>query len=435
MNIYSTRVKKLAVITTLLFAYTVMSPANAFSTTTNIDYQQQANNQQEVYLSDAELAQALAPIALYPDTLLTHILIASTYPIEVIEADRWLNQKLQENSQLSAQQLEVLAEDKDWDVSIQALLSFPKVLNKLSDDLSWMQNIGDAFLQDEARVLTNIQTLRQQAEQAGSLDNINNVKIVKEQQTIIIEPAQAEIIYVPYYDTRVVYGRWHWSNYPPVYWRNPYRYASSYGSNYGHFYWGSAVRISTHFYFSAFHWQKRHVVVTPHINYRQVSGYSSRNRYYSNRKIVTSNQAKRWNHKPTHRRGVAYNHKKVQQRYHGSRSNVHSTNTYKRNLSRNATQKTTHKTLRDSRAKVNTQSTIKRKSNHQKLVVRTKNHHRAEQKIERKLVKKHNTEATHLHANHKNSHQSKQYNSVNKLRNKPRRANRHNDNKKSVKVR
>ncbi|NQY49262.1 MAG: DUF3300 domain-containing protein [Colwellia sp.] len=264
-----------------------------------------AQEEQEPLLSEAELAQTLAPIALYPDTLLTHILIASTYPIEVIEAERWLDK----HSTLTIEQVHKKSAAKDWDASIKALLAFPQVMAKLSEDLTWMQKLGDAFLQDEARVLASIQTLRQQAEQAGSLANMDNVQVIKDQQVIIIEPTQPEIIYVPYYDTRVVYGRWHWSHYPPVYWHNPHYYAT----HHGHFYWGTGIHISSHFFFSAFHWHNRHVVV----NHYNRHGYHPRN------KIVISHHAKRWSHQPQHRRGVAYSSGRLKQKYYGTRPSSH----------------------------------------------------------------------------------------------------------------
>lgn len=259
----------------------------------------------ESMISEAELAQTLAPIALYPDTLLTHILIASTYPIEVIQAERWLTK----HSALTAKQLQKRAKGKEWDASVKALLPFPRVMSQLSEDLNWMQTLGDAFLQDEARVLASIQMLRQKAEQAGSLTSMENVQVIKEQQVIIIEPAQPEVIYVPYYDTRVVYGRWHWSHYPPVYWRHPYQYIS----HYGHFYWGHGVHINTHFFFSAFHWHNRHVVVS-HYN---------RHGYHPRKKIVSSHNAKRWNHQPKHRRGVAYSSGSVKKKYYSAQPSVH----------------------------------------------------------------------------------------------------------------
>ncbi|HCM47691.1 MAG TPA: DUF3300 domain-containing protein, partial [Colwellia sp.] len=245
MNFNSTGLKYLSIIGILFLSLTLFT-ASAFSSSL-------AEEEQEIFLSEAELAQTLAPIALYPDTLLTHILIASTYPIEVIEAERWLNKY----AKLTALQVEKKVEKKGWDASIKVLLAFPQVMEKLSEDLTWMQKLGDTFLQDEERVLASIQTLRQQADEAGSLANIDNVKVIKEQQIIIIEPVQPEIIYVPYYDTRLVYGRWYWAHYPPVYWHSPPYYA-------GHdspFYWGHGVYISSRFYFSTFNWHNRHVVI------------------------------------------------------------------------------------------------------------------------------------------------------------------------------
>lgn len=312
MYFHSTVLKHLVIIGVLLLSSTLFTPT-AFSASLD------AEEEQAFVLSEAELAQTLAPIALYPDTLLTHILIASTYPIEVIEAERWLNK----HSKLTAAQVEKKAEKKDWDASIKALLAFPRVIAKLSEDLTWMQELGNAFLQDEARVLASIQTLRQQADQAGNLANMDNVKVIKEQKIIIIEPARPEVIYVPYYDTRVVYGRWHWAHYPPIYWRNPNYYAA----HYGHFYWGHGVHISSHFYFSAFHWHNRHVVVN---HYNRLG-------YHPRKKIVSSHSAKRWNHQPKHRRGVAYSNGRLKHKYYGYRPNVRSTNTYKNTVHRNKT--------------------------------------------------------------------------------------------------
>jgi len=263
-----------------------------------------ADDEAELSFSDAQIAQILAPIALYPDTLLTHILIASTYPIEVIDAERWRKQ----HNHLTDQQIQTQAEGKDWDGSVKALLAFENILTKLSEDLSWMRKLGDAFLQDEERVLASIQQLRQQAEQAGTLAKMDNVEVIKEKKVIIIEPAQPEVIYVPYYDPRTVYGRWHWAHYPPVYWHNPYRYAYHHGP----FHWDVGIHISFGFFFSAFHWHNHHVVVN----------HYQRHVYRPRHKIVTSHHAKRWQHKPEHRRGVAYNSPKLKYKYNSSRVSV-----------------------------------------------------------------------------------------------------------------
>ncbi|MDO6428275.1 DUF3300 domain-containing protein [Thalassotalea sp. 1_MG-2023] len=249
-------------------------------------------------ISQAELAQMLAPIALYPDTLLTHILIASTYPIEVIDAERFVKS----NKHASSDKLQTMAEDKDWDPSVTALLAFPQVLEKLSEDLTWMRQLGDAFLADEEQVLASIQQLRQQADEAGNLAKMDNVQVIREQKTIVIQPEQPEIIYVPYYDTRSVYGRWHWSHRPPVYWHRPVYY--SYHN--GPFYWRSGVHLSLDFFFVGLHWHNRHVIHHSPKYYRS---------YHSKKRVTTSHRVKRWQHNPHRRKGVAYRSHDVKKRY------------------------------------------------------------------------------------------------------------------------
>lgn len=236
---------------------------------------------QQAPFSEAELAQILAPIALYPDSLLTHILIASTYPLEIVQANRWRTK----NKHLDAEQAIGKAADKDWDPSVSALLAFPNLLARLSNDLDWTQKLGAAFLQDEAAVLVSIQSLRQQAVQANSLDDLENMSVTHIDNQIIIESAHNGIIYVPYYDPRIVYGHWHWYSYPPVYWApSPYYVRRSHD----HFYWGSGVRISFNYYFSTFNWHKRNIIVINHHNSHD---------YRQRRRIITSSGAHRWQHK------------------------------------------------------------------------------------------------------------------------------------------
>lgn len=251
----------------------------------------------EETISEAELAQILAPIALYPDSLLTHILIATTYPLELVQANRWV--KKQKDVDVSSRMQ--LAEGQSWDPSVIALTAFPSVLEKLNDDLDWVQNLGDAFLQDEEAVLAMVQTLRRQADDANSFDNMDNMRVTKVEKQIIIEPAQPEVIYAPYYDTRVVYGNWYWHAYPPVYWytRPVYAYHRP-------IYWGPSVYVNFNYFFGSVHWSQRRVVV---INHRH-SNY-----YQPSRKIAYSSGAKRWKHQPTHRHGVAYRSSSVSKRY------------------------------------------------------------------------------------------------------------------------
>ncbi|QYJ78724.1 DUF3300 domain-containing protein [Shewanella acanthi] len=251
-------------------------------------------------MSQAELEQMLAPIALYPDTLLTHILIASTYPLEVVQAQRYL----EDNPNLSVDQVMSRTEDKDWDPSVKALMGFPTVLEKMGDNLDWTQNLGEAFLADEGQVMDAIQSLRQQADKADNLSDMDNVAVTRANNQIIIEPARPEVIYVPYYDPRVVYGPWRWGvAYPPVYWDFGHYYSHRPGVS---IYWSPGINISFNFFFSSFRWHDHRVVVIDHHHshrYRPLNRYSA------------SYGAQPWKHKPEHRRGVVYHNPVVKQRY------------------------------------------------------------------------------------------------------------------------
>ena len=158
-----------------------------------------------------ELDQLLAPIALYPDTILTQILIASTYPLEVVEAERWVkkNKKLKENA------LKAALEKQPWDTSVKALVPFPKVLTMMSEKLDWTKKLGDAFLAQQKDVMDTVQRLRGKALAAGNLKSTKEQEVKKEGDIIIIQPADPQVVYVPTYSTTVVYGPWPYPAYPP----------------------------------------------------------------------------------------------------------------------------------------------------------------------------------------------------------------------------
>lgn len=246
----------------------------------------------------AYLDQVLAPIALYPDTVLSHVLIASTYPLEVVQADRWAR----EHQSLSSGQALQQVENQPWDPSVKALVAFPDLLQRMSDDLEWLEQLGEAFLDDEAWVMQSIQQLREQAYAHGSLNDVEHIVVQREQNVIVIEPKQPEIIYVPYYNTRVIYGDWHWPHHQPYYWHYP-------GAYYTHsaFYWGPYYRVTPRFYFSSFHWHQRHVVVNHHHFYQPPRTYP--------RRVVHVHHGKRWQHNPVHRRGVVYRREALNHRY------------------------------------------------------------------------------------------------------------------------
>ena len=150
----------------------------------------------------AELHQLVAPIALYPDSLVGQILAASSYPTQIVEAQRWM----QNNSGLSASQLAQKADAQPWDPSVKSLTAFPKVLDNMNTNLSWTSALGEAYYSDPQGVLKAVQFMRAQAQAAGSLQSNQQQKVVTEGQTIIIEPANPQVIYVPQYNPTIVYG-------------------------------------------------------------------------------------------------------------------------------------------------------------------------------------------------------------------------------------
>ncbi|WP_240223261.1 DUF3300 domain-containing protein [Rheinheimera hassiensis] len=253
---------------------------------------------EEETLSQAQLDQMLAPVALYPDTVLTHVLIASTYPLEVVQAARWVK----DNPKLTGEAAVDAVEQQSWDPSVKALVAFPQLLERLSNDLDWTQELGEAFLADEAQVMASIQNLRQKAYANGSLNDTKHVVVEREREIIIIEPARKEVVYVPVYDTRVVYGDWWWPSHPPVYWHT----AGVYYRN-SPFHWGISVNVRPWFYFGIFDWHHRHVVVHHHYYHKPPRYYPVRHRHYVD--------ARRWHHNTEHRRGVHYRHERLNRDY------------------------------------------------------------------------------------------------------------------------
>ncbi len=175
---------------------------------------------QDANFSKQQLDQMLAPIALYPDDLLTNVLMASTYPLDVVQAARW--RKEGANSKLKGDKLAKALEAKDWDPSIKALVQFPDVLESMSEKLEWTQKLGDAFLAQQDEVMDQIQYLRNKADDTGHLKSSKQQTVTKEaNDVIVIEPASSDVVYVPVYEPSVVYGPWWYPEYPPYYWPYP----------------------------------------------------------------------------------------------------------------------------------------------------------------------------------------------------------------------
>jgi uncharacterized membrane protein YgcG len=166
-------------------------------------------------LSAAQLDQLTAPIALYPDPLLGAILVASTYPLEVVEAERWLEDPA--HAALAGEPLASALGEQSWDASIKSLVSFPAVLRMMNSNLEWTEQIGDAFLAQQGDVMDSVQRLRQRAAAAGALQSTPQQAVATEQNAISIEPPSPDLVYVPCYVPAVVYAPWPWAGYPPYY--------------------------------------------------------------------------------------------------------------------------------------------------------------------------------------------------------------------------
>jgi hypothetical protein len=172
-------------------------------------------------LKPEELDQLVAPIALYPDPLLAQVLIASAYPLDIVQAERWL----QSHKNLKGDALKAALAKEDWDDSIKSLAATPSVLAMMSEKLDWTEKLGDAVVDQQPDVMDAIQRLRAKAQANNKLTSTKQqtVKVdqVQGRQVIAIQPTDPDTVYVPYYDPAVVYGAWPYPDYPPYYWPPP----------------------------------------------------------------------------------------------------------------------------------------------------------------------------------------------------------------------
>lgn len=218
--------------------------------------------------TDAEIDQLIAPIALYPDSVLSQVLAAATYPDEVEEAARWSRNHPEYHGQEAVEEVD----DMDWHASVKALVAFPEVLARMHDDPDWTEDLGNAFAGQESDVMDRVQYLRDRADESGSLDRLEHTRVVREREYIYLEPSYADVVYVPYYDPWYAYGSWWWPGYPPhcwTYWGGrPVTYYSG-------FYWGIGFHVGPAFVtYNRFDWPARRVVSGGHRFYAPSPGYS-----------------------------------------------------------------------------------------------------------------------------------------------------------------
>jgi len=297
----STRMRRLALCAVpLVLACNVGAvPARAQAATAPAPAQSQTQNQQS--FSQAQIAQLVAPIALYPDPLLTQILMASTYPLEVVEAARWSSS----NPSVTGQALENAMQNQSWDPSVKALTSVPQTLEMMSNKLAWMEELGDAFLAQQQDVLAAVQNLRAEAQAAGNLKSTPQQVVTTEPAPagvapsgpppIVIQPVDPDVYYVPVYNPAVVYGAWGYPDYPPFYWSPPGFVASNIVS----FTAGVAVGAAI---WGGCNWWNHNVIIN-------VNRYNVFNRTNIN---IANNV---WVHNPAHRGNVPYRNAAVAERF------------------------------------------------------------------------------------------------------------------------
>jgi hypothetical protein len=239
-----------------------------------------------IKFSKKELTQMLAPIALYPDSLTAQILMAATYPLEIVEAERWLKQ----NNSLKGTDLDNALLKMNWDPSVASLCHFPNILNAMSTKLDQTRKLGDAFLRQQDEVMATIQELRHKAEAAGTLKSTKQQKVVVEDEDIRIEPVDQEVVYVPVYDPLYVYGPWWYPDYPPYYWYYPPGFVT--GAYFG---FGPGIYLGFDlFSWCWFDWRVRRIDID----------FDRTRRFH--RQTRRDFDDRFWRHNPYHRRGVAY---------------------------------------------------------------------------------------------------------------------------------
>ena len=240
-----------------------------------------------------QLDQIMAPIALYPDALLSQIMMAATYPREVTEAADWSRR----NPDFDGDRAVRAVERYDWDPSVKSLVAFPQILAMMDEKLNWTEDLGDAFLDQQAQVMDTVQYLRRQAYTAGNLRSSDQFRVDVRDSSFVIDFVNPEIAYLPYYNPVVVYGTWWWPA-QPVYWA-PWRgYAVRPG--YHGYAWGPPIRVSRGFFYGAPDWRERRVNVVNVNNF-----------YYRAPNAPRMDEPRRmagaphvWQHDEAHRRDV-----------------------------------------------------------------------------------------------------------------------------------
>ncbi|MGD1082918.1 MAG: DUF3300 domain-containing protein, partial [Candidatus Sulfotelmatobacter sp.] len=258
-----------------------------------------------------QLDSLVAPIALYPDPLLTQTLVASTYPLEVIQLKQWLDQ----HKDLKDKALANAVQKQDWDASIQAMAGLPDVVKLLADNIKWTTDLGNAFLAQQNDVMDAVQRMRKKAKDAGNLKSSEQqkveTKVVESKQVIVVEQASPEVVYVPSYNPTVVYGSPVYA-YPPIAYPPPGYYAAGMAISFGvgvamGAMWGGGWGYGCG-------WGGNNNVYVNHNN----NFVNNSNRQNINNANRGNRGNSNWQHNPQHRGGAPYSDRSVANKYGGT---------------------------------------------------------------------------------------------------------------------
>src|SRR5438067_9545626 len=280
-------------------AFAQQAQSQVMTTTTNTDTEQAPK------IPNDQLDSLVAPIALYPDPLLAQTLAASTYPLEIIQLEQWMNK----NKNLKGKGVADAVEKQNWDPSVQAMAVFPDVVKQLAENVSWSSDLGNAFLAQQSDVMDAVQRMRAKAQGAGNLKSSQQQKVesktVESKNVIVIEQADPQVVYVPSYNPTVVYGA-------PAY---PYP-SMYYPPGYGLLAFGTGVAIGAAWGNGGWGWGCGwgHGDVNINVNNKYVNNYNKNNYNKAN----FNKQGGQWQHNPQHRGSAPYGDRNTANRFGGN---------------------------------------------------------------------------------------------------------------------
>src|SRR6266496_1393836 len=294
-----------------ILCFALLSPGYAVALAQETQPQNAAPAEEAPKIPSDQLDSLVAPIALYPDPLLSQTLVASTYPLEVVQLQQWL----EKNPNLKGTALANAVEKQNWDPSIQATAALPAVVKQLGDNIAWTSDLGNAFLAQESDVMDAVQRMRAKAQGAGNLKTSQQQTVQTQQvegkNVVVIQPASPDVVYVPSYNPVVVYGPPVYP-YPPIYYPPPGYYAAGAAISFGV---GVAVGAAWggHWGGWGYNCGWGHNNINVNVNNKYVNNY---NRTNVNNKISNTNN--NWQHNPQHRGGAPYSNKATANKYGGA---------------------------------------------------------------------------------------------------------------------